>query len=101
MRPNNLCQITIIILCLTILDVIFTIYGLQLGMIEEANPILQPMFEKMPLWTGLGIVFFVYIQLWFLYKIRERVRWLFLGLWLLCIVKVSVITLHFNWLFSI
>ncbi len=101
MKANNLGQIIIIIICLTVLDVIFTLYGLQVGMIEEANPILKPLFEKMPLCTGIGIVFFVFLLLRFLYKVRERVKWIVVALWLICIIKVSVITLHFSWLFSI
>lgn len=100
MKSSNVFSVIMWIVYLTILDVILTLYGLQIGIIEEANPILKLMFQKTPFWTGAGIVFFVYFLLWFLYSVQDQVRWLAPALWLICIIKLSVITMHLNWLFN-
>lgn len=86
------------IFILTFADVIFTATGLNLGIVEEANPYMDYLIElSLPI-TLVGILVVTIAILYMLYKVENRVRWLPLALKGLLIIKVVVILLHFQWI---
>jgi hypothetical protein len=87
-----------IIYLLTILDIAFTAFGLQLGMIEEANPIMN-YFMNLSLGVSiLCVLLFVGAILIFLYKVSFKIPWLHSALTGLAGIKIYVLMLHLKWI---
>jgi hypothetical protein len=87
-----------IIYLLTILDIAFTAFGLQLGMIEEANPIMN-YFMNLSLGASmLCVLLFVGVILIFLYKVSFKIPWLHSVLTGLVGIKIYVLILHLKWI---
>lgn len=86
---------------LTAADLIFTYAGLQQGAIEEANPLMNFFFSRWPLFTVLGVLLAAALILFFLYSVRERVKWLTQALTFIMVFKIFVILLHSYWIILI
>ncbi|MDF2546491.1 MAG: hypothetical protein K0R93_1389 [Anaerosolibacter sp.] len=87
-----------IIYLLTVLDIAFTLFGLQLGIIQEGNPIMNYFICLSTEATAFCVLAYVAIALVFLYKVSEKVKWLNMMLTGLASIKAYVLILHFRWL---
>jgi hypothetical protein len=79
-------------------DVLLTNYGLNLGIIQEGNPVMAYFFAISP---NLAISFsliFSGIMLWFLTQLKTKTALAGKALWGLLAVRVLVIFLHVGWL---
>ncbi|WP_420794780.1 DUF5658 family protein [Desulforamulus reducens] len=86
---------------LTLVDLLLTHYGLSLGVIQEANPLLSKILDNNPTPTVIGVFCFVSTACLFLYSVRHRISWLPSALRLLLVIKLGVIGLHCRWLMKI
>jgi inner membrane protein involved in colicin E2 resistance len=89
-----------IIYFLTILDITLTAAGLQLGVIEEANPIMNYFISLSMELSMIGVLLFVGAMLIFLYKASLKVNWLQKAVTGLAYIKVYVLLLHLSWINS-
>ncbi|NJD01614.1 MAG: hypothetical protein FIA99_03205 [Ruminiclostridium sp.] len=94
-------RIFIIIYVLTVIDFVFTYAGLQYGFISEANPFMAFLLPKFKLLTFAGVLAGVASALYFIYRVRARVKWLPGAMVLILAVKASVILLHLQWILNI
>jgi hypothetical protein len=92
------CMIFYVIFLLTIMDLVFTVTGLQLGIIEEANPIMRYFLNLSMSFSILCVLLFVGAILIFLYKASHKLHWLHAALTALVGIKVYVLLLHLRWI---
>ncbi|SDK52186.1 DUF5658 family protein [Natronincola ferrireducens] len=85
------------IFLLTVFDIAFTSIGLQLGIIEEANPIMDYFIHLSMILSIIGVVLYVGIAMIFLYKVRSKIPWLSKALMGLTAVKLWIMVLHVRW----
>jgi len=64
------------ILLLTAADIIATAYGIKLGIMQEANPLLAYGMHNHPILTGMCIMALVAGALVIMYRCGEKVKWL-------------------------
>jgi dolichol kinase len=83
---------------LTILDAISTIIGVQLGVVEEANPFVQAAMTNQPILTGLVVCLLIGAVLYGVYGVRHRIRWLAYAMGGVLAVKVVIMGLHIGWI---
>lgn len=86
---------------LTVIDAALTCIGMKLGYIEEANPLLQDIFNTSPELASFVIIAFVGLMLMLIFRLQYRVRWIKIGLKTLFIVKLLVLGLHFEWIVQV
>lgn len=94
-RDSNLY---VAIYLLTVLDIFFTSLGLKKGIIEEANPLLSPLFMISIGLTSMIILIVSGALLIFLYRVRHKVAWMNSALWILIGAKAWVLGMHVNWI---
>jgi hypothetical protein len=87
-----------IIFQLTTLDILLTTIGLKLGIIEEANPIMNYLMNISLALSMLCVLLFVGAMLTFLYKASYKIPWLHPALNGLAGIKVYVLMLHMKWI---
>jgi hypothetical protein len=87
-----------VIFLLTTLDILFTTIGLNLGIIEEANPIMNYLINISLVLSMFFVLLFVGVVLTFLYKASYKVPWLHPALNGLAGIKVYVLMLHLKWI---
>lgn len=80
------------------MDVLCTSIGIKLKLVSEANPILAFFINKSLLLTMMAVLLFVGGLLYFIYKVRNRIKWLPTALSLVVVVKVYVMFLHARWM---
>jgi hypothetical protein len=90
--------IFISIFILTVADAIFTALGVRSGYIEEANPLLQKLFESSPEFASVLIALISTALLILIYKYQNRIRWIDTVLVLMFLIKLGVLGLHFRWI---
>ncbi len=86
------------IFALTVIDVAFTVMGLKLQLIEEANPLLRSVMACRPVWGGIALCIMVGGALYFIYRVRNRVRWLKYVMPEVLAAKLYVLWLHISWI---
>ena len=87
---------------LTVLDVGFTYWGIVVGYIEEANPLLAEVFHSKPELTSLILVALVAFLLSVIWHYHDRARRIiYLLLPGLLLVKLAIMGMHINWLMQI
>ena len=89
-----------LILGLTIADVAFTIYGLSLGVIEEANPLMVRGMTSKPFITGVTVCISVAFLLYLIYRHYEKIKWLKWAVRGLLAVKLFIIAVHAFWIYQ-
>lgn len=89
------------ILILTVLDVLFTTLGLEMGVIEEANPLMNAFYKLSPILTITGVLLFISVVLYLLYKLKDRFRWIPAVLYGIVGIKVFVLLLHVRWIMAV
>jgi hypothetical protein len=92
------CIIFYVIFLLTIMDLAFTVTGLQLGIIEEANPIMRYFLNLSMGFSILCVLLFMGTILIFLYKASYKLHWLHPAMTGLAGIKVYVLLLHLRWI---
>lgn len=95
MKSRVVCYI---IFLLTTLDILFTTIGLRLGIIEEANPIMNYLIDISLALSMFGVLLFAGAMLTFLYKASANIHWLHPVLNGLAAIKVYVLMLHLKWI---
>jgi hypothetical protein len=95
MKSRVVCYI---IFLLTTLDILFTTIGLKLGIIEEANPIMNYIIDISLALSMFCVLLFVGAMLTFLYKASSKIPWLHPVLKGLAGIKVYVLMLHLKWI---
>ncbi|MDF2593015.1 MAG: hypothetical protein K0S75_2481 [Clostridia bacterium] len=83
---------------LTILDIAFTAVGLQLGVIQEVNPIMNYFMNRSMGLSVSGVLLFVGAMLIVLYKASFTVHWIKKAMTCLAGIKVCVLLLHLGWI---
>ena len=81
-------------------DLVLTAWGLSLGVIREANPVLAWAFDVSPLGTVITGAALTGAIFYGLHLMRDRSRLLYPGLWILLGVRVAVLWLHMRWVTS-
>lgn len=83
---------------LAMMDLMFTVLGIERGYLHEGNPVMAALYEK-------GIVFFILVKfLWtffaclFLSHFANRVKWLKNVLYIPLGAYVAVVLLHFYYI---
>lgn len=95
MKRHYLLYIAIYLL--TILDIVFTASGLELGAITEANPLLKAAIQTAPGLTAISVLAYVGAALYFLYKASIKVRWISTAVIGLAGIKACILVLHLGW----
>ena len=72
----NIKMLLIAIFIFTLVDVIFTVYGIKAKLIEEANPIFAYLMMNHTTITGIAILVIITCALYFFYKIKHKIKWL-------------------------
>ena len=78
-------------------DIGLTAFGLSLGAIEEANPLLAWGLGVAGGWTWLVAFAVPALAVWAVWRVRDRSRWALPTLRLLVVVRAAVIGLHAVW----
>ncbi len=81
-------------------DLLLTAWGLRLGAIEEANPIMAWLFNASVPCTLITAVVVLTAALMCLHAARDRVPWVEQALRGLLAVRLSVLVLHLMWIIS-
>lgn len=82
----------------TIIDAVSTAAGIQMGFIEEANPIMYKAMAFHPALSALLIIVLVGAVLYGIYKVRSKIRWLPIAMSFVLIVKIFIAGLHVYWI---
>lgn len=85
------------IFILTILDISLTAIGINSGIIEEGNPIMNYFFQQSMVYSMIISLVIVGLLLFLLYKVRRRVLWLPKALYGITFIKIIVIAMHIRW----
>lgn len=83
---------------LGIIDVLLTKYGLNLGVIEEGNPLMAHLFAMN---ANTAIIFSLTLSgvlLACLHRLRDKCTLAGNALWGILFVKLFIVILHFGWL---
>lgn len=83
---------------LSAVDIMLTYAGLKQGVIEEANPLVSYIFSRTPCFALLGMLIWVAVAMYLLYRLRDYVKWLFTALLFVLAAKLAVVLLHFRWI---
>lgn len=86
------------IFLLTVLDIVFTVNGLKLGIISEGNPILSYFIESYTGITVFCVLTYVGAALILIYKASSKIRWLNTVLAGMTGIKVYTVALHLRWI---
>ncbi len=101
-RPYFGLTVVVVLLWLTAAaDLVLTAWGLRLGVIEEANPLLAPLFSVSKPLTVVGGLACVTAALALLWRHRHRVRWIHPVARLLLAFRVVVLGMHIVWILLI
>ena len=87
-----------IIFLLTVLDVVFTAVGLKLGVIIEANPIINYFIGISMELTFFCVLAYVAAALLLMYKVSPRIHWLNSAVAGLAAIKLYTVILHIRWI---
>lgn len=90
--------IFIAIFFMIVADAFFTTFGARIGVVEEANPLLERIFYTSPMITSTMVVLFDGLLLYLIYKFQHKIRWINYGLGILFIAKLYIVYLHLNWI---
>ncbi|WP_301109148.1 DUF5658 family protein [Sporosarcina sp.] len=97
---NRLLNASFLLLCLCLLDAVFTDYGLRFGHIQEANLLVSFMYEK-------SIVLYYTVKLGlpllllYIVTVGKTGVFLRIGLTSALFLYVTVICLHIFWLIAV
>ncbi len=91
-------KLFITIYILTMLDAIATITGVQLKVVEEANPFVQAVMTNYPVLTGVVVYLLIGAMLYGIYRVRHKVRWLVYAMCGVLAAKVVIMGMHINWI---
>ena len=94
-------KLFIAIYILTILDAISTITGVQLKLVEEANPFVQAVMTNQPILTGIVVCLAIGAVLYGIYRVRHKIRWLAYAMGGVLAVKIGIMALHISWITQI
>ncbi|HAA37731.1 MAG TPA: hypothetical protein DCE00_02535 [Firmicutes bacterium] len=81
-------------------DVWLTNYGLQLGVINEGNPVMAYFFQLNPTWAIVFSLSISAVLLYFLQRLCLHTMLAKKALRGLLLVRIFVIVLHLNWLYQ-
>ncbi len=82
-------------------DLLLTAWGLRLGVIEEANPLMAWLFSiSKPLTLGIGTAVMT-AALGFLWYVRKKIAWFETVVRGLLAIRVVVLSIHIYWLLQI
>jgi hypothetical protein len=87
-----------LIFLLTVLDIVFTVKGLKLGIISEGNPILSYFMESDMGLTAFCVLAYVGAALILIYKASPKICWLNTALAGTAGVKLFTVLLHLRWI---
>ncbi len=79
-------------------DLVLTAWGLHLGLIEEANPIMAWLFSVSMSGALILALVVMTAALLFLHVARNRVAWVDMALRSLLAIRFSVLVLHMIWI---
>jgi hypothetical protein len=99
MKGWTVGKLSIGVLGLTVLDVAFTVIGINKGTVVELNPLLGSSMTTSPEITSILTVLYVAALLLLLNRLKGR--WIFDLLACVFFVKIGVIMLHLNWMVRI
>ena len=88
------------IILLTLFDVVLTVFGVNEGFVEEANPIWRSMFEWNPFVIGFVILVLVGVLFTIIF-LNRRIKWVKPVMVGLLVIKVVVMLFHANWISKI
>jgi hypothetical protein len=80
------------------LDVAATAWGLHIGVIEEANPLLASMLGAMGGWAWFATFALSALAAVVLWCLRRRCRFVPPAMWLILTARVLAIGLHIRWI---
>ncbi len=83
------------------MDVLLTEYGLRLGVIEEANPVMAILFAQSHLLAALFSLLLSGTMLLFLHHCRHRCKLALHSLKGLLLLRLLIMSLHANWIAAI
>jgi len=99
-KARRISRLVIAVLLLTLLDAAFSAYGMRLGLIGEANPILRGFMERSPELSALAVFLYTAALMAVVRRLGPRCRSTVPLLYGLCGVKAAVIGLHIGWMLA-
>ena len=87
----------IAIIILTILDIVFTVWGLKVRYIEEANVIFAPIFEYSYVLAIFLVASITGAGLYVIHKLQRKSKIAKYGLGIILTAKTYIFYLHLNW----
>jgi hypothetical protein len=82
----------------SVLDVVLTWLGLELGLIREANPLLAHAFSFDARLTVLLTIIVMAGAVWILNRYERQVWWVKHAVAALLVIRLGVLVLHLPWL---
>jgi hypothetical protein len=92
-------HLVIIVFFLTLMDVICTVVGIKVGIVEEANPIFKGLMNAYPIVTGIMVFIFLTVILVLVYKYGYISSLTLPMLWFVLLLKIAVAISHLYWIF--
>lgn len=86
------------IFILSIMDAVLTCTGIEMGIVEEVNPLLQGIFNTAPEIAAFSVIVFVGLMLWIIGRYGYKLPWIKFGLAAIVAVKLYVIYAHLSWI---
>lgn len=88
----------IVIYFLTVFDSSATYSGIKCGFISEANPLMELLISRFHFNSYAVTLAGLAIALFFIYRVRAKVKWIPEAMLLVLAVKVSVMLMHLYWI---
>lgn len=82
----------VIIFVLTIFDILMTHRGYNLGILTEANPFMVSIISRLD--YCIVMILLIGAGLYFLQRMRGKIKWLDMALWLILVVKIFIALIH-------
>lgn len=99
-RTHRILRLVTAVLLLTLLDAAFSVIGMRLGLIGEANPLLRGFMEQNPELSALAACLYTAALMAVVRRFGPRCRCTVPLLYGLCGVKAAVIGLHIGWILT-
>lgn len=100
-RGHCITRLIAAVLILTLFDAVFSVIGIRLGFIGEANPLLRGLMQQHPELSALAVFFYTAALMAVVHKLGPRCRCTVPLMYGLCIIKAAVIGLHIGWILTV
>jgi hypothetical protein len=93
-------KLFICVFVLTMLDAAATAIGIQLGYLEEANPLISSLADAQPFITCFGVCLVTGVLLLVLYILRNRIHWMGFAMSVVLFIKSAVVCIHIFFVYN-